>query len=167
MCWLVRSSAGLACPHPVMSSWWVRWWVDSRKWLGLSFSLSIICHLPGGQTRLFYGSGTLPTGPASDPKFAHISLAQASHKANPRVSVGQDYIGIQMHEGQIHWKSFLLQSDTGAKSGNRREQLGGSTIIQKRNGDGLHQGDDNGSFKMCLDSECSWKDNLICILWSH
>lgn len=71
------------------------------------------------------------TGPASDPKFAHISLAQASHKANPRVSVGQDYMGIQMHEGQIHWKSFLLQSDTGAKSGNRREQLGGSTIIQK------------------------------------
>ena len=82
-------------------------------------------------------------------------------------SVAQDYIGIQMHEGQSHWKSFLLQSDTGAKSGNHREQLGGSTIIQKRNGDGLHQGDDNGSFKMCLDSECSWKDNLICILLSH
>lgn len=30
--------------------------------------------------------------------FAHISLAKESHKANPRVSVGQDYIGIQMHE---------------------------------------------------------------------
>ena len=99
--------------------------------------------------------------------FAHISLAKASHKANPRVSVAQDYIGIQMHEGQSHWKSFLLQSDTGAKSGNHREQLGGSTIIQKRNGEGVHQGDDNGSFKMCLDSECSWKDNLICILLSH
>ena len=149
--------------------------MDSRKWLGLSFSLSIIFHLPGGQTRLSFvevapfqqGKPLIPS--AYDTftymVFAHISLAKASHKANPRVGVGQDYTGVQMHEGQIHWKSFLLQSDTGAKSGNHGVQLGGSTIIQRRNDDGLHQGDDNGSFKTCLDSEYGWKD--ICILLSH
>lgn len=124
----------------------------------------------------FYGSGTLPTGQAPNPRayhastcmvFAYVPLAKASHKANPRVNVGEDYIRIQMHESRIHWKSLLLQSDTGAKSGNRREQLGGSTITQKRNDDGLYQGDDNGSFKKCLDSEYSWKNDLICILLSH
>ena len=63
--------------------------------------------------------------------LAYVPLAKASHKANPRVSVGEDYIRIQMHESRIRWSSLLLQSDIGAKSGNHREQLGGSTITQR------------------------------------
>lgn len=99
--------------------------------------------------------------------FACVPLAKASHRANPRVRKGENHVRIWTHEGQIHWKSFLLQSDMEAESGDHREPLGGFTIIQKRDDDRWHQGDDNGSFKECLDSECALKDNFMCILLSH
>lgn len=64
--------------------------------------------------------------------LAFVPLAKAGHETNPRVSVGEDSMRICTQEGQIYWKSLLLQSDAGAKSGNDGEKLGGSAIIQKK-----------------------------------
>lgn len=99
--------------------------------------------------------------------LAFVPLAKAGHETNPRVSVGEDSMRICTQEGQIYWKSLLLQSDAGAKSGNDGEKLGGSAIIQKKKKkDGLHQSNDNGSFKKCLDSEYRLKGDLIFTLLS-
>lgn len=132
VCWLVRSSAGLACPHPVMSSWWVRWWVDSGNgWASLSLFLSSAIFREVRQDS-FMEVEPFQQGQPQIPSLLTSHWPKQATRPIPGSVWVRTTIGIQMHEGQIHWKSFLLQSDTGAKSGNRREQLGAPTIVRKK-----------------------------------
>lgn len=88
--------------------------------------------------------------------FADVPLAQASHKSNPRGSMGS-----------IAYGRIFYVISVEAKNGSDGEQSGSSTVIQKRSNDAVHQSDDDGSFKKCLYSEYHLKDGLLFILLSY
>ena len=97
-----------------------------------------------------------------------------SHPIGQSKSQGQSQgqCGRGLHKNTDAWKPDTLELLIAAvwhrsqkwKSQRAIRRLYNNT---ERNDDGLHRGDDNGSFKKCLDSEYSWKNDLICILLSH
>ena len=177
MCWLVRSSAGLACTHTVNIQP-VGQVVDGlQEMVGPLFPSS--CDLSSSRRpdkAFFYGSGTLPTGQAPNPKCLSclylygVGLCPIGQSKSQGQSQGQ--CGRGLHKNTDAWKPDTLELLIAAvwhrsqkwKSQRAIRRLYNNT---ERNDDGLHRGDDNGSFKKCLDSEYSWKNDLICILLSH
>lgn len=56
--------------------------------------------------------------------FAYVPLAKASHKGNPRISVGEDYRRIWTHEGKILEVLSVVISHRGQKWKSRRAVKG-------------------------------------------
>lgn len=158
--------------------------MDSRKWLGLSLSLHMIFHPPGAQRRLL-SMEVAPFQQASHKShdlifvcryllclhfygacFCPIGQSRAWDQS-------QSQCGRGLHENMYTGRSDILEVVIVAVWCRSQKWKWWREIRRlcnnpekKKKKDGLHQSNDNGSFKKCLDSEYRLKGDLIFTLLS-